>query len=78
MKSAVRISQLVSQRNVWGIDCEIQGVSTEVLAVKERQRIQKDNERKDGVLSRCAERRWASNLKWPDSRDSIRRSARIA
>ena len=27
VKSAVRISQLISQTNVWGINCEIQGVS---------------------------------------------------
>ena len=27
MKSAVRISQLILLKNVWGIACEIQGVS---------------------------------------------------
>ena len=27
-KSAVRVSQLVSQKNAWGMNCEIQGVST--------------------------------------------------
>ena len=27
MKSAARVSQLISQKNVWGINCEIQGVS---------------------------------------------------
>ena len=35
VKSAVRFSQLISQKNVWGINCEIQGVST-VLSAGER------------------------------------------
>ena len=32
VKSVVRISQLISQENVWGINCEIQGVSTVIQA----------------------------------------------